>query len=260
MNLIPSIPRLRYDRIIWVVFLMVVVLIAFTAVSRKRRSFADELVVNVNALADGSKLISENDVRNAVVRGFGNTLEGTELSMLEVDRVERVLEDDPFVADAEVYVDQHNVLHLDIDQRQPILRILDSNGGNYYLDGNGAQMPPSRNFAARVLVATGNIPSYTADFQRLRRNKLRDLFRLTQTILEDPFLKDFIQQIHLNDRGEFILVPLIGDQKINLGSIRRLEDKLNRLKIFYEEAMPYTGWRKYRVIDLRFTGQIVAKK
>jgi cell division protein FtsQ len=86
---------------------------------------------------------------------FGNTLEGTELGRLEVERMERVLEEDPFVLDAEAYIDQQNVLHVRITQREPLLRVLDNNGGNYYLDKNGVKMPPSKNFAARVLVATG---------------------------------------------------------------------------------------------------------
>lgn len=253
-------PNLRYDRIFWVIFLLAVAFILFTSVSRKQHSFAGDTEVEVVPLADGSRLISEGDVRQALLRAFGNTLEGTEMARLEVERMERVMEEDAFVKDAQVYVDQHNVLHVRIEQREPIVRILDHQGGNYYLDGAGNKMPPSRNFAARVLVATGNIPTYTQDFQHIRRSKLKELFRLTKVILEDAFLKNFIQQIHLNDRQEFVLVPLIGDQKILIGSTRRLEDKLNRLKIFYEEGMPYAGWRKYDVLDLRFNDQVVARR
>lgn len=60
-----------------------------------------------------------------------------------------------------------------------------------------------------------------------------------------------------NNAGEFVLVPLIGDQKIILGSTRHLDDKLNRLKIFYQKAMPATGWREYETINLKYNGQIV---
>jgi hypothetical protein len=53
-----------------------------------------------------------------------------------------------------VYVDQHNILRIKVEQREPVLRILDNNGNNYYLDENGVKMPPSKNFAARALVAS----------------------------------------------------------------------------------------------------------
>jgi cell division protein FtsQ len=174
--------------------------------------------------------------------------------------MERVLEEDPFVEDAETYVDQRNVLHIRIRQRAPVLRVLDNNGGNYYLDKNGAKMPPSKNFTARVLVGTGNIAPYTPEFRQKKRNTLKDLFTLTNAIQKDEFLSAFVQQIHVGNTGEFILVPLIGDQRIVLGSVRRLDDKIRRLKIFYREAMPYTGWRQYETINLKYNGQVVCRK
>lgn len=253
-------PHLRYDRIAWVVFLLIVGLVLFAAIRRKKDAFAEGLRVEVVPLASGDKLISERDVRQALLVSFGNTLEGTELGRLEVERMERVLEQDPFILDAETYIDQKNNLHIKVTQREPVLRVLDNNGGNYYLDKNGVKMPPSKNFAARVMVATGNVSPYTPEFQTKKRTTLKDLFTLTQTLLADEFLASFIQQIHVNNAGEFILVPLVGDQKIVLGSARKLDDKLNRLKIFYREGMPYSGWRVYETINLKYSGQVVCRK
>ncbi len=255
-----GIPHLRYDRIAWVVFLLIVGLVLFTAIRQKMDAFAEGLRVEVIPLASGDKLISERDVRQALLLSFGNTLEGTELGRLEVERMERVLEQDPFILDAETYIDQKNNLHIKVTQREPVLRVLDNNGGNYYLDKNGVKMPPSKNFAARVMVATGNVSPYTPEFQDKKRTTLKDLFTLTQTLLADEFLASFIQQIHVNNAGEFILVPLVGDQKIVLGSARKLDDKLNRLKIFYQEGMPYAGWRVYETINLKYSGQVVCRK
>lgn len=254
------VPPLRYDRFAWVAFLLLVAAILFSAIGKKKNSFADGVEVEVIALESGDKLISERDVRQALLRTFGNTLEGTELALLEIERMERVLEEDPFVLDAEIYVDQKNVLHVTIIQREPLVRVLDNNGGNYYLDNNGVKMPASKNFAARVLVATGNVAPYTPEFQKKRKSTLKDLFYLTQTLLKDDFLASFIQQVHVNNANEFILVPLIGDQKIILGSTRKLDDKLNRLKIFYQQGMPYEGWRKYGTINLKYSGQVVCKR
>lgn len=255
-----KLPRIRYNRLIWVFFLLVVVLALFSAIERKKNSFAGGVEVEVIPLGSGDKLISERDVKQALLLSFGNTLEGTELGRLEVERMERVLEEDPFVLDAEAYIDQKNVLHVRITQREPLLRVLDNNGGNYYLDKNGVKMPPSKNFAARVLVATGNVAPYTPEFRNKRRSTLKDLFNLTQTLMSDEFFASFIQQIHVNNAGEFILVPLVGDQNIVLGSARKLDDKLDRLKIFYREGMPYAGWRLYESINLKYNGQVVCRK
>lgn len=254
------IPQLRYDRMAWVMFLFMVGMIWLLARQRKARAFTEDIQVEVNPLDSGDKLISERDVRQALLVAFGSDLESTELADLDVDRMERMLEEDPFVRNADTYIDQNNHLHVKIDQREPVIRILDTNGGNYYLDASGKKMPPSKNFAARVIVATGNIAPYTPEFREKRRSSLKDLFNLTQTLLADDFFSSFIQQIHVNNSGEFILVPLIGDQQIILGSARKLEDKLKRLKIFYQEGLPYEGWRKYKTINLKYNGQVVCKR
>ncbi|MBK7935937.1 MAG: hypothetical protein IPJ82_02085 [Lewinellaceae bacterium] len=254
-----KLPRLRYDRFAWVAFLLLVAVALFSAIGRKKNSFADGVEVAVTPLASGDKLISERDVRQALCipsaipskvpnslcwkwNVWSGSWKKTRLYwMRNICRPKMVL-------------------HVTIIQREPLVRILDNNGGNYYLDKNGVKMPASKNFAARVLVATGNLAPYTAEFRNKRKSTLKDLFNLTQTLMADEFLASFIQQVHVNNAGDFILVPLIGDQKIVLGSTRKLEDKLRRLKIFYQEGMPYEGWRKYETINLKYNGQVVCKK
>lgn len=253
-------PQIRYDRLIWIMFLLITAMILLSAVSRKKNSFASATEVEILPLKSGEKMLSDRDVRQNLLLSFGNTLEGTELADLEVERMEQVLEEDPFVADAETYVGQSNTLHVRIKQREPILRVLDNTGGNYYLDKTGAKIPCSALYTARVLVATGNIAPYSLDFQKRKKNTLKDLFYLAEVLSKDSDLSAFIQQVHINNAGEFILIPLIGDQKIVLGSTRNLEDKLKRLKIFYTEGMPYAGWRKYRTVNLKFSGQVVCAR
>jgi cell division protein FtsQ len=255
-----QLPRLRYDRIIWVLFLLVVGIILLAAIRGRKNSMASDTQVEIIPLDGGSLLISESDVRQVLLRAFGNTLKGTELERIDLDEIEKTLENNTFVHNADVYVDQRSVLRIRIEQRQPIVRVLDTNGGNYYLDKSGAKIQVSEHYAAHVLVATGKLPPYTADFLDKKKNKLKDLFTLTNVILEDEFLRHFIQQVHLNSRDEFVLVPLVGDQQIVLGSIKRLEDKIERLKIFYKKGMPYAGWRKYETINLMFNGQVVCQK
>lgn len=255
-----ELPRLRYARLAWLMFLFIVAMIWIIARNRKANTFADGLLVEVKELSGGDKLISERDVRQVLLSAFGSDLENSELGSLDVDRMERVLENDPFVKNADVYIDQNNQVHIDIDQREPLVRVLDNHGNNYYLDAAGKKMPPSKNYAARVIVATGNVSPYTPEFRQKRKSNLKDLFNLTQALLADEFLASFIQQIHVNNAGDFILVPLIGDQKIILGPARKLEDKLDRLKIFYKEGMPYEGWRKYETINLKYSGQVVCRQ
>ena len=120
-------------------------------------------------------------------------------------------------------------------------------------------MPLSKHFTARVVVATGSIPVYVPDFLEREKHLLRQLFLLSTELRKDAFLNAMIGQIFVSSNGDFILAPLIGDQKIVFGKYEDAQDKIQNLKIFYREAMPYEGWRKYRSIDVRFRGQVICK-
>jgi cell division protein FtsQ len=76
-------------------------------------------------------------------------------------------------------------------------------------------------------------------------------------------MSKLIGQVYLEKNGDFILIPLLGDQKIIFGSAyseQEIKEKFDRLKVFYEEAMPYEGWDKYDEISVKYEGQIVCRK
>lgn len=234
--------------------------IVISAVENRDASRITGLSIEIQPLETGNWLIQPADVMLTLDRSFGFQLEGAPLKAVNIGRMERVLEEDPFILNADVYVDASNGIHIELNQRQPILRIIDNNEGNYYLDGAGHSMPQSKHFTARVLVATGNIPPHTPDFLVRKKHPLKDLYELAKILLEDPFYNALVEQIYVSNVGEYILIPKVGQQKIILGPFEDLDDKLERLKIFYKQGVPYEGWRKYKTINLKFKDQVVCKK
>jgi cell division protein FtsQ len=72
-----------------------------------------------------------------------------------------------------------------------------------------------------------------------------------------------IGQVYREKNGDFVLIPIVGDQKINLGTANSdedVKDKFERILEFYKEAMPYEGWNKYSEISVKYEGQIVCRK
>jgi cell division protein FtsQ len=75
-------------------------------------------------------------------------------------------------------------------------------------------------------------------------------------------MQSLIGQIHLKKDGDFVLIPLVGGQKIIFGSAftdEEVREKFKKLKIFYKEAIPYEGWDKYEEISLKYKKQIVCR-
>lgn len=240
-------------------FLMVVLILVF--VLRKKSSAVKEILVDITHLSDGeSDFIKEKDIQLIIKRAFEADLSQSKVGAVDVKRVEAVLETDPFVENAEAYIDASSNLNIKITQREPILRVIDNNGLNYYLDKNGIRMPLSKYFSARVPIVTGAVPPHVNDFLLRKKYGLKDVFLLVQRLNADLFFAPMIQQIVMDASGEFTLIPILGDQKIRIGTLDDLDEKLERLKTFYKEAMPYEGWKTYRSISVKYKNQIVCKK
>ncbi len=233
-----------------------------SVVSNKGEGTITNIIVSVAPLEDGKWLLNEEDVREMLKNRFSSPIESQKISQIDIERVERVLKEDPFVREAEAYIDASDQLNVKIIQNRPLLRVKDNSGLDYYLDENAKQMPPSSHYAARVIVATGNLPPHVPDFMTRERNTLRHVYELTLLIEKDDFLQALIEQIYVNNRGELILAPKIGQQTILFGryTASSAPDRLNRLKIFYKEGLPYEGWKKYQAFDLRFDDQVVGKR
>lgn len=237
------------------IILLMAVMIA--AVEKKESRVVRQVVIGIEALEEDRYLIDSADVARIIERTFGYGLENLPLARVEIERLERVLRSEPFVRDAEVFLDAEVNVHIELTQREPVLRIIDRNGLQYYLDKEGHRLPLSGHYTPRILVATGNIPPHVPDFLEKDNYALKDLFFLAEKILEDPFLKPMTEQIYINNSLEYTLIPKFGRQKILLGKAANMDEKLDNLKLYYEKALPVSGWKKYRAIDLRYKGQIV---
>ena len=243
-----------------IAFFFLIGVLIISAVNEKKASSATEILIDIEQLEVGRSMINREDVLRILDNAFGYSLTAVPIGGLDVERVERVLRSDAFVKEARVYIDANNKIHIELTQREPILRIVDKNGLTYYLDREGGKVPVSKHYSPRVLVATGNIPPFDRDYLDKKQHIVKDLYLLTQRILKDEFLEPMIEQLYVSKNEGYQLIPNIGDQKIIFGKMDRLEEKILFLKNFYKEALPYKGWQKYKTINLTFKGQVVAKK
>jgi len=203
--------------------------------------------------------ISTGKWKSFLVKIFGFIILGLIILAVDVRKEKPIVEiktEIKALPDSSFLIEEENRLGIHIIQRKPIVRVINSRGGQYYLDEEGIKLPLSKHFAVNIITATGEYPPFSPDFLT-KDNALHDLYKLCAEIEADPFLKSMLVQIHVNLKREFTLVPMIGDQKIIFGEFADSMQKWKKLKVFYKEAMPFVGWRKYRNLDLRFRNQIV---
>lgn len=249
----------KLKQVAYVSFLLVIVVISFSANSKKSNKSVDALIVDIAALPNGNRMIDTSDVFNIVELAFGSRLVGERISEIDEARIERIISEYPMVEEADVFLNARDELQIRIIQKQPLLRVIADNGLNYYMDNKGARIPLSKHVTERLLVVTGNVPPHVPDFMETGPELLQDVFLLGNMIYEDKFFRTMIEQIDVQGK-DFVLIPKIGRQKIKFGSIDDAKGKLERLKRFYKEVVSTTGWNKYKTLDVRFDKQVVCEK
>jgi cell division protein FtsQ len=121
-------------------------------------------------------------------------------------------------------------------------------------------MPLNPDFAPRVLVANGNITETPVDTAYARTRVLRDLLSVARYCAADKFWHSQIEQLYVDNFMDIILIPKVGNHSIVFGSGDDLEQKFAQLKTFYLKGLNNIGWDKYKSINLKYKGQIVAER
>ena len=196
-------------------------------------------------------------------------LAGIRFDSIHIPKIAQRLGDFAPIRRANIYKTIGGTIHIDVMQREPVLRVINRYGESFYLDDQGDLLPHFGRYCAHVMVANGyvnlrpeqkNYNVFATEVTLGKRNVMRELFELAVYINDDRFWKAQIQQIYVNEDGEFELIPLVGAHVIVFGTFDKPDMKFSRLESFYRNGLNIKGWNTYNVINLKYEGQIVATK
>lgn len=244
---------------LWIIGLSAtVVSLAFTEV-RQQNVLCKKIEININR-EDENYFINKQDILK-ILYSTGDSLVGTEVQKIPVSLLERLLKLNKYVEDADVYIDIKGKLQVNLVQRKPVLRIINSDMQSYYIDERGGKMPLSPLYAANVLVANGNIvEKYDGLNDSMNTSMLRALYYLGNIIRADKFWDAQVEQMYVEANQDIILIPRLGDHKIVFGDTSNTKEKLTNLLVFYQKALPKVGWQTYHTINVKFKGQLVCSR
>ena len=216
---------------------------------------------DVKVLLPGQFNFIERDEVDRILMENGGAMLGKDMNDINIHKLENALKANPFIEFAKVYADMTGVIHVQIRQREPVLRVVNMANLHFYIDGNGNKIPLSDNYTAKVLVASGLIEEdFSGRVDTLKTKMARDLFRTALYIKSDTLWDNQIEQLFVDLKGDIEMVPRVGGHKIILGSADSLQIKFRNLLVFYKKAIPKVGWDTYKTINLKYANQIVCEK
>lgn len=189
---------------------------------------------------------------SVVLRTFDSglqPLQKTTINKLKINELEKWLQQNPYIEQANVYANLNAEVTTTIEQKIPIARIKNKQD-EFYLTKDAERIPLSGMHSAKVILVQGNITP----------NDYQELAHFINYINADKLLKKHIVGIQKQSINLFTLNVNWGKYKIELGSLKNIEKKLNNLKIFYRQQLPKVGAEYYSKINLGLNNQIVATK
>ncbi len=265
-----------------VVWLAILAYLVFAARRCRGEQRAEQLMRTEIEVTDYDRrqIVSPDVVRGWLAEA-GIALEGVRMEEVDTDRIIDVVGAQPFVREVRAWTEQSGTLHIRLSQRQPIMRVARGDGGDFYISDDLWVLPTRTGCAEYVPVVTGafSLPFDTGWYGELREPdgdgnfldknytflfKLINFVKLTSA---DPFWNAEIVQIDVREKAgapewkepDIELIPRAGNHIIALGQVDGAREKLAKLRLFYRNVLEYEGWDRYRLIDIRYDGQVVCR-
>ena len=211
--------------------------------------------VNVTLLTPAELVfVNETDIRQLLENTFQIT--GKEISRLPLRSMELMLENNPWIARAEIYIDNNDSLQANLHERLPIARVFTLQQKSYYIDSMGVQLPLSDRLVARVPVFT-DFPSDQPVLSVPDSMLLRDIISISKKIATDSFWMAQVSQIAIVPGNHFELYPITGRPIIRLGDGGDLDEKFQKLNAYFTTDYFKMGYAQYPVIDVQFKRQLI---
>jgi len=214
------------------------------------------IAVNISDTMD-SRFITDADVR-MMLEGSGMSLQGYPMAEIQSRKLESMLEENPYISNAEVSKDIAGRMEISIRQRVPLVRIMPERTPGFYLDREGYVLPLSARFTPKTILVTGHIGAPEGD--RVSEKNFVEVLQFSRYLADHPLWKSQIVQVYVSRSGEYELIPRVGGHQILLGDLNQWEKKLRNLELLYQQGLSKYGWNTYETINLKYTNQVICSK
>jgi len=215
-----------------------------------------------------NRFVSSREIYGRLVNS-GYKITGQPLWKINTFEIEQRLRNLKTVSSVDVYGGGDGIVRIDVTQRKPIIRVISSSGGSFYIDEDGFIFPCSSHYTAHVMIVTGSVKYPTGIMnvsEMIPTEKgaplplLVLMYRFAKYVSQNDFWNAQIQQLYVRGNHDIEFYTRVGMHSIQLGGFEYYEYKLDKLYTFYQKGLPAVGWNIYKNINLKYSNQIVCTK
>lgn len=231
---------------------MTVLLVA--ANSEEEKNVCKDLAVTIKGEGENF-YVDKHDIIGSIRYEAGGRLVNRPIEEIDLAKLESQLEKSSWIRDAELYFDSRSVLHVIVFEREPIARVFTTEGRSFYIDSSGVRLPLLDKVSVRVPVVSNftNARKLTAADSLV----LSDLKHLVRYISAHEFWSAQVGQIDIVAPRSYEIIPTVGNHVIRIGNAENIDQKLDRMMVYYRQVASKIGIDKYAVLDAQFDGQVL---
>ena len=209
------------------------------------------------------RFVARDDVEKWLEKEY-RAYAGLPLDSVNLTRIEQLISAHSAVRDCEAWITDDGVLHVQLSQRQPVVRLEDGQNA-CYADESGFLFPLQSRGSVAVPVVSGKLPfALTRGYKGAPEGEeaqrwLGRILGLVQQMQGTVWEKD-IREIRVLAGGEIVLSPVEGKERFLFGQPVRTEEKFKLLAAYYKSVLPSKSPNYYSEVDLRYKGQLICRK
>jgi cell division protein FtsQ len=245
--------------LLWVSIGSGMVVLLVSAVKKEQSKLCKEVIVEFKDDLP-FRMLDETEIEYTLWPAARNSNPvGKQLVNLDLFYLEKQLEKNPWILDADLYIDQLNKLHLRVEQRNPVARLFTPEGNSFYMDEKYALLPVKLSDVISLPVFTNFYinPSLKSASDSIL---LKRIIGLSKFIKSDSFWMAQVEQVNINANQTFEVTTQMGDQLVQLGVRSDWQKLFSKLKLLYGRMSADGNWSKYIQIDLQYKDQAVCLK
>ena len=240
---------------------MLTLLIA--AIGKQKRETCKDYAITIKGERTADFFFDKESIAKLLKTAAKGKVKGQSKSEFNLEQIEQKLEKSVWIKEARLYFDNQAILQVSIEEREPVARVFTAGGQSFYIDKEEQILPLSDNVVTKVPVFTG-----FPDKKKLSKDDsvmLHGIDTTAQFINTNAFWSSQVAQINITagtmpGEWDFEMIPVVGNHIVKLGDGENIPEKFNRLFSFYQNVLSQSGLDKYKTIDVRFAGQVVAAK
>jgi cell division protein FtsQ len=236
-----------------------ITMLLISAVNKEQKNLCKDVVVEFDDELP-FRMLDEDEIIYTLWPSARNTHpKGKLINSIDLLALEKQLEKNPWIRDADIYIDQLKKIHLRVEQRNPVARLFTPEGNSYYIDDEYALLPIK-------LAAAVSLPVFTNYTQRSSVRSAADTVLMKRIVSLSKFIKSDslwmaqVEQVNINSDLTFELMTQMGDQVVQLGLRNDWSNLFSKLKTLYKRINEVGNWSKYSQIDLQYKNQAVCIK